>query len=346
MLAAAGCRNRTGFQFTLANGAFLILRTVGGSRCFGVDDPVAGGMSCFAVFNDDATANNRTFFPMVILIRLPTGRSMSVCRKDDTGLVGNFHRTGCVLKPLVTAVTCVICFIARSGASCRIFINKRQIMGMRNGIIIGTGIADVIVSVIVSRFVLFVVATRTFVPVVCRIVFPIRTICMTESSIHRYEGICCADCTAGAALEIYCVACAVSRGFKCFRFYSFLIVGVRMWSVLVGRFHAYCTCRHSKCCGCAVCVCKGNAAAYNFPLIKYLVGRSRICSQGNDCALRRFADFASCAYCRFTVCNGDSVFNRLVGYNNIFVSVHCNGKSISCYSSFGAVYHNLIDFIT
>ena len=198
----------------------------------------------------------------------------------------------------------------------------------------------------VSRFVLFVVATRTFVPVVCRIVFPIRTICMTESSIHRYEGICCADCTAGAALEIYCVVCAVSRGFKCFRFYSFLIVGVRMWSVLIGRFHTYCTCRHSKCCGCAVCVCKGNAAAYNLPLIKYLAGRSRICSQGNGCTFCRFADFASCANCRFTVCNGDVVLYCFVSYNNGFVFVHRNGKSISCYSSFGAVYHNLIDFIT
>ena len=189
------------------------------------------------------------------------------------------------------------------------------------------------------------VAALALVPVVCRIVFPIRTICMTESSTHRCEGICCADCTAGATLEIYCVVCAVSRGFKCFRFYSFLIVGVRMWSVLIGRFHTYCTCRHCKGCGCAVCVCKGNAAAYNFPLIKYLAGRSRICSQGNSCTFCRFADFASCANCRFTVCNGDSVFNCLVGYNNIFVSVHCNGKSISCYSSFGAVYHNLIDFI-
>ena len=163
----------------------------------------------------------------------------------------------------------------------------------------------------VSRFVLFVVATRTFVPVVCRIVFPIRTICMTESSIHRYEGICCADCTAGAALEIYCVACAVSRGFKCFRFYSFLIIGVRMWSVLVGRFHTYCTCRHCKCCGCTVCVCKCNAAAYNFPLIKYLARRSLICSQGNDCALRRFADFASCANCSFAVRNGDGILFTL-----------------------------------
>ena len=63
----------------------------------------------------------------------------------------------------------------------------------------------------VSRFVIFVVATRTFVPVVCRIVFPIRTICMTESSIHRYEGICCADCTAGELLK-YTALCVQSAG--------------------------------------------------------------------------------------------------------------------------------------
>ena len=153
MLTAAGCRDRTGFHYITALGAFLMLCTVSGSRCFGVGDPVAGGMSCFAVFKDDAAANNRTFFPMVICIKLPIGRSMTSCPNDHTGLVGNFHRTGCVLKPLITAVTCVICFVARCGASCRIFINKRQIMGMRNGIIIGTDIADVIVSVIMSRFV-------------------------------------------------------------------------------------------------------------------------------------------------------------------------------------------------
>lgn len=47
MLAAAGCRNRTGFQYTVTNGAFLMLRAVSGSRCCGVGDPFAGGMSCF-----------------------------------------------------------------------------------------------------------------------------------------------------------------------------------------------------------------------------------------------------------------------------------------------------------
>ena len=179
----------------------------------------------------------------------------------------------------------------------------------------------------VSRFVLFVVATRTFVPVVCRIVFPIRTICMTESSIHRYEGICCADCTAGAALEIYCVACAVSRGFKCFWFYSFLIIGVRMWSVLVGRFHTYCTCRHSKCCGCAVCVCKGNAAAYNFPLIKYLAGRSCTCGQSNSCTHCCLGDRSACTNGCSTACHGYIVLNSFpnCGYG----SVSSNGNLVA-----------------
>ena len=179
----------------------------------------------------------------------------------------------------------------------------------------------------VSRFVIFVVATRTFVPVVCRIVFPIRTICMTESSIHRYEGICCADCTAGAALEIYCVVCAVSRGFKCFRFYSFLIVGVRMWSVLVGRFHTYCTCRHCKGCGCAVCVCKGNAAAYNFPLIKYLAGRSCTCGQSNSCTHCCLGDRSACTNGCSTACHGYIVLNSFpnCGYG----SVSSNGNLVA-----------------
>ena len=164
-------------------------------------------------------------------------------------------------------------------------------------------------------------------PVVCRIVFPIRTICMTESSIHRYEGICCADCTAGAALEIYCVVCAVSRGFKCFRFYSFLIVGVRMWSVLIGRFHTYCTCRHCKGCGCAVCVCKGNAAAYNFPLIKYLAGRSCTCGQSNGCTHCCLGDRSACTNGCSTACHGYIVLNSFP--NCSYGSVSSNGNLIA-----------------
>ena len=114
---------------------------------------------------------------------------------------------------------------------------------------------------------------------------------------------------------------------------------------LVGRFHAYCFRRHCECGGCAVCVRKGNAATYNFPLIKYLVVRSRICSQGNGCALRRFADSASCADCSFAVCNGDVVLYCFVSYNNGFVCVHCNIQNIGKYACCNAVHRNRVDLI-
>ena len=177
----------------------------------------------------------------------------------------------------------------------------------------------------VSRFVIFVVATRTFVPVVCRIVFPIRTICMTESSTHRCEGICCADCTAGAALEIYCVACAVSRGFKCFRFYSFLIIGVRMWSVLVGSLCGYVAGRHYEGGGCAVCIINNNTV--NNPFIKHLSGRSCTCGQSNSCTHCCLGDRSACTNGCSTACHGYIVLNSFpnCGYG----SVSSNGNLVA-----------------
>lgn len=74
-MIAAGCRDRIGFQYALADGAFLMLRTVSGSRCSGVDDPVAGGMSFLTALDNHAAANNFAYFPMVICIRLPLAAS-------------------------------------------------------------------------------------------------------------------------------------------------------------------------------------------------------------------------------------------------------------------------------
>ena len=45
MFTAAGCRNRSGFQHTLADGAFFMPRTVGGSRCRSINNPLAGAVS-------------------------------------------------------------------------------------------------------------------------------------------------------------------------------------------------------------------------------------------------------------------------------------------------------------
>ena len=66
MLTAAGCRDGFSCHRITADGAFLMLRTVGGSRCRGVDDPFAGGMRC-CIFLISA----RALMPVVVGIVLP-----------------------------------------------------------------------------------------------------------------------------------------------------------------------------------------------------------------------------------------------------------------------------------
>ena len=81
MLAAAGCRNRTGFQYTVANGAFLMLRAVSGSRCRSVDDPVAGGMSSFL-----GLCATGAFMPVLVGASFPVSAvavGMTQCSSDD-----------------------------------------------------------------------------------------------------------------------------------------------------------------------------------------------------------------------------------------------------------------------
>lgn len=70
-MIAAGCRDRNGFNYALADSAFLMFRTVGGSRCCCIDDPVACGMSFLTVLDHRAAAINFAYFPMIICIRLP-----------------------------------------------------------------------------------------------------------------------------------------------------------------------------------------------------------------------------------------------------------------------------------
>ena len=270
---------------------------------------------------------------------------MTCCRKDYACLVGNFGCTGCILKPLVTAVAGVICRVAFLRASRSLCGNEGQIVRMRYGLVISAGVADVIAAVIVSRLVLLFVAARAFFPMIVCVLAPIACPCVPELCTCCSKGFCCADLSAGAALEIYCIVGAVGSRLERFGFYNLLIESMGMRSVLVGRFHAYCTGKHCESSGCAACVRKGNVAAYNFPLIKYLAGRSRICGQSNGCALRRFTDFASCANCSFTVCNGDVVLYCFVCYNNGFVFVHRNIQSIARYRCCSTVHRNGVDFI-
>ena len=183
-------------------------------------------------------------------------------------------------------------------------------MRMRYGLVISADVADVIAAVIVSRLVLLFVAARAFFPMIVCVLAPIACPCVPELCTCCRKGFCCADLSAGAALEIYCIVGAVGSRLEGFRLLNFLIVGMGMGNC-VGRFHTDFTVRHCECGGCAVCVRKGNAATYNFPLIKYLTVRSRICSQSNGCAFRRFTDFASCTDCRFAVRYDDGILFTL-----------------------------------
>ena len=74
-------------------------------------------MCRLAVLDNHATADNGALFPVFGIIGLPVGNTMTCCRKDYACLVGNFGYTGCILKPLVTAVAGVICRVAFLRAS-------------------------------------------------------------------------------------------------------------------------------------------------------------------------------------------------------------------------------------
>ena len=74
-------------------------------------------MRRLAALDDHAAADNGALFPVIGMIGLPVGNAMTCCRKDYACLVGNFGCTGCILKPLVTAVAGVICRVAFLRAS-------------------------------------------------------------------------------------------------------------------------------------------------------------------------------------------------------------------------------------
>ena len=157
---------------------------------------------------------------------------MTCCRKDYACLVGNFGCTSCILKPLVTAVAGVICCVAFLRASRSLCGNEGQIVRMRYGLVISAGVADVIAAVIVSRLVLLFVAARAYFPMIVCVLAPIACPCVPELCTGCRKGFCCADLSAGAALEIYCIVGAVGSRLEGFRLLNFLIVGMSMGNEL------------------------------------------------------------------------------------------------------------------
>ena len=106
-------------------------------------------------------------------------------------------------------------------------------MHMRYGLVIFAGVADVITAVIVSRLVLLFVAARAFFPMIVCVLAPIACPCVPELCTCCRKGFCCADISAGAALEIYFIVGTVGSRLEGFRLLNFLIVGMDMWNCLV-----------------------------------------------------------------------------------------------------------------
>ena len=147
-------------------------------------------MRRLAVLDDHAAADNGALFPVIGIIGLPVGSAMTCCRKDYACLVGNFGCTGCILKPLVTAVAGVICRVAFLRASRSLCGNEGQIVRMRYGLVISADVADVIAAVIVSRLVLLFVAARAFFPMIVCVLAPIACPCVPELCTCCSKGFC------------------------------------------------------------------------------------------------------------------------------------------------------------
>ena len=192
-------------------------------------------MRRLAALDDHAAADNGALFPVIGIIGLPVGSAMTCCRKDYACLVGNFGCTGCILKPLVTAVAGVICRVAFLRASRSLCGNEGQIVRMRYGLVISAGVADVIAAVIMNCLVFLFVAAAAFIPMLVGIFAPVSCCrpLVTELCVRRCKSFCCADCTTGAALVVNCVVGAIGSRFERFGFYNLLIESMGMRCVLI-----------------------------------------------------------------------------------------------------------------
>ena len=190
------------YSFVISAGVANIVRTVIVSR--------------FVLF----VVATRTFMPVVSIIRLPfCACGMSESRNLHTGFIGNFYRSCCICEPLVTAIAGVVCGIARSSAGGSFRSNQSQIVSVRYSFVISAGVANIVRTVIVSRFVLFVVATRTFMPVVSIIRLPFCACGMSESrNLHTgfignfYRSCCICEPLVTAIAGVVCGIARSSAG--------------------------------------------------------------------------------------------------------------------------------------
>ena len=135
---------------------------------------------------------------------------MSGSRNLHTGFIGNFYRSCCICEPLVTAIAGVVCGIARSSAGGSFRSNQSQIVSVRYSFVISAGVANIVRTVIVSRFGCCSIAASTFMPVTCAVAGPSGTPIVTEScDIVNSLGLCiCPSFSKGCCIGCFALCCA------------------------------------------------------------------------------------------------------------------------------------------
>ena len=133
--------------------------------------------------------------------------------------VGYFLCTEYIFIELATTFALVVCGIARSSAGGSFRSNQSQIVSVRYSFVISAGVANIVRTVIVSRFVLFVVATRTFMPVVSIIRLPFCACGMSGSrNLHTgfignfYRSCCICEPLVTAIAGVVCGIARSSAG--------------------------------------------------------------------------------------------------------------------------------------
>ncbi len=135
--------------------------------------------------------------------------------------VGYFLCTEYIFIELATTFALVVCFLTALCAGGSFRSNQSQIVSVRYSFVISAGVANIVRTVIVSRFGCCSIAASTFMPVTCAVAGPSGTPIVTGScDIVNSLGLCIcpsfsscigcfALCCAGLVCALVTVAVAV-----------------------------------------------------------------------------------------------------------------------------------------
>ena len=124
--------------------------------------------------------------------------------------VGYFLCTEYIFIELATTFALVVCFLTALCAGGSFRSNQSQIVSVRYSFVISAGVANIVRTVIVSRFGCCSIAASTFMPVTCAVAGPSGTPIVTEScDIVNSLGLCiCPSFSKGCCIGCFALCCA------------------------------------------------------------------------------------------------------------------------------------------